>query len=80
MLVLTRKIGEQIYIGDDILVSVIEVDRGGVRLGFEAPRHVSILRKEIYERIQAQNIASARGSAADIEHAARFFQGGGSKE
>ena len=80
MLVLTRKIGEQINIGDDILVSVIEVDRGSVRLGFEAPRHVSILRKEIYERIQAQNIASAQGSATDIERAARFFKGGNHKE
>lgn len=47
MLVLTRRLGEQIRIGDNILITVIEIDRGKVRLGLEAPPNVSIFRKEL---------------------------------
>jgi carbon storage regulator len=46
MLVLTRKFGERVYIGDDIVITVVEIDRGRVRLGFEAPPHVKIYREE----------------------------------
>ena len=75
MLVLTRKVDERIHIGDDIVVNVIEIDRGNVRLGFEAPRQVSILRSEIYERVQEQNLESSIGaSQADIERAAQFWR------
>lgn len=47
MLVLSRKIGEKILIGKDITLVVVEVDRGKVRLGFDAPRDVTILREEL---------------------------------
>jgi carbon storage regulator len=47
MLVLSRKLGEQIVIGKDIRVTVVQIDGNRVRLGIEAPDHVRILRKEI---------------------------------
>lgn len=49
MLVLARKIGEEIIIGDDIRVKVIRVDGKVVRLGIDAPDHVGILRKELFD-------------------------------
>lgn len=47
MLVLTRKVGEKIWIGNDICVTVVQVERGKVRLGIEAPRDVNIRREEL---------------------------------
>jgi len=54
MLVLSRKAGERIYIGDDIVVTVITSGNGKVRLGIEAPSHVSIDREEVRLRKQAR--------------------------
>lgn len=51
MLVLTRKTGEQIYIGEDVVVTVVAVDGGRVRLGIKAPPHVRILREELATRM-----------------------------
>ena len=70
MLVLTRKVDEEIKIGEHITVRIIEVDRGNVRLGIEAPRDVLILRKEVYERVQEQNLQSSQGQSDNIEKAA----------
>jgi carbon storage regulator len=54
MLVLTRRIGERIHLGDDITVLVADVDRGGeVHIGITAPREVPVHREEIYRRILA---------------------------
>ncbi|MHC4398754.1 MAG: carbon storage regulator CsrA [Planctomycetota bacterium] len=47
MLVLSRKVGERILIGDDIAVTVVRVAQGTVRIGVEAPQHLSIVREEI---------------------------------
>lgn len=52
MLVLTRKIGQSIVIGDDVEVVVLEVRGEQVRIGIRAPKNVSVHRKEIYEQIQ----------------------------
>lgn len=54
MLILSRRIGETLCIGDDIEVTVLEVKGGQVRLGIHAPKDVSVHREEIYRRIQAQ--------------------------
>lgn len=62
MLYLTRKIGESVVINDDIEVTVVEVRGRSIKLGFTFPPHVSVLRREIYERIQAENQAAARSS------------------
>lgn len=47
MLVLSRKLGEKIYIGDNICITVVDIDRGKIRLGIEAPREVAIYRQEL---------------------------------
>ncbi|GIW82059.1 MAG: hypothetical protein KatS3mg105_3866 [Gemmatales bacterium] len=47
MLVLTRKLGEKIRIGDDICITVVEVERGKIRLGIDAPRDIPIFRQEL---------------------------------
>ena len=47
MLVLTRKLGEKIQIGEDICITVVDIDRGKIRLGIEAPREVPIFRQEL---------------------------------
>ena len=50
MLVLTRKEGEQIHIGDDIIVTVLEIQNDRVKLGIDAPKDVLVIRKELAER------------------------------
>ena len=47
MLVLSRKLGEKIYINDNICITIVDIDRGKIRLGIEAPRDVPIFRQEL---------------------------------
>lgn len=54
MLILTRRIGETLMVGDDITVTVLEVNGKQVRLGVNAPKHVAVHREEIYTRIQTE--------------------------
>ena len=63
MLVLTRKPGEQIMIGDGIVITVLEGRGDGVRIGIEAPRGVPIQRREVIEAIAAANRAAAEAGA-----------------
>jgi len=55
MLALTRKIGEQIIIGDNIVITVVDVKGDGVRLGIDAPKEIKIYRQEIYQAVVAEN-------------------------
>ena len=61
MLYLTRKIGESVIINNDIEVTVVEVRGRSIKLGFNFPPEASVLRKELHEKIKAENIAAARG-------------------
>lgn len=63
MLYLTRKIGESVIINGDIEVTVIEVRGRSVRLGFNFPANASVLRREIFERIQAENREAAEAAS-----------------
>ena len=55
MLLLTRKLGENIRIGDDVKITIVEVKGNHVKLGIDAPASVKVHREEIYERIQEEN-------------------------
>ena len=65
MLILTRKVGERLIIGDDIAVTVLSVKGNQVRVGVQAPSSIAVHREEIYDRIQnernGQKVVSARG-------------------
>ena len=74
MLVLGRRPGENIRIGDDIKVFVLEVRGGQIKLGIEAPIEVQVHREEIYERIQRQNRRAAGTAPGDLREAARFLR------
>ncbi len=65
MLILTRKSGETIRIGDDISISVIEIRGSQVRIGITAPREVIVHRQEVYEQIQQQIREAALASPTD---------------
>ena len=63
MLVLTRRPGESIRIGDEISVLVIEIQRGQVKVAIDAPREVTVHREEIYELVQRENRKAAHQHA-----------------
>ena len=74
MLVLGRRTGENIRIGDDIKVIVLEVRGGQIKLGIEAPLHIQVHREEIYERIQRQNQRAAGTDPAGLAEHARTLR------
>ena len=59
MLILTRRVGETLMIGDEVTVTVLGVKGNQVRIGVNAPRDVSVHREEIYDRIKRENGESA---------------------
>ena len=65
MLILTRRIGESVVIGDDIKLTVLGVKGSQVRLGIDAPKSVSVHREEIYQRIQGEDSSSEEGSNSE---------------
>jgi carbon storage regulator len=66
MLVLTRRPGESVVIGNNIVVTVLEVRGEQIRLGIDAPRSVTVHREEIYRQVMSENVAAvaSAGSAA----------------
>lgn len=66
VLYLTRKVGEAIIINDDIAVTVIEIRGKSVKLGFTFPPTATVLRQELYDRIQAENRAAAESGSRPL--------------
>jgi carbon storage regulator len=65
MLYLSRKIGESIIINNVIELTVIEIRGKTVKIGFNFPPEASVLRKEIYDKIMAENVAAGSGDGGD---------------
>ena len=65
MLYLTRKIGESVIINDNIEVTVVDIRGKPIKLGFTFPPEATVLRRELYERIQAENRAAAAAAGGD---------------
>ena len=63
MLILSRKVNERIMIGEDISISIIEIQGDHIRLGINAPKTVKVFRQEVYDAIKAQNKAAAESTA-----------------
>lgn len=59
MLILSRRLGERIVIGDDVVISVVEVRGDQVKLGIEAPKNVKVYRQEVFDSIQQENLRAA---------------------
>jgi carbon storage regulator len=82
VLILTRKIGEIVTIGDDIRIQIVDIKGRQVRLGIEAPVEWAVHRHEVFLRIKEQNLESVTTATTDLENAARLWgdvKPGGSK-
>ena len=62
MLVLSRKVGERIWIGEDIAITVVRISNNGVRLGIDAPHELAVVSEELKKRIEELNPQPAEGS------------------
>ncbi len=69
MLILTRRVGESVVIGEDVTVTVLGVKGNQVRIGINAPKNVSVHREEIFERIKHGRDPGTEGSANSDEPA-----------
>lgn len=75
MLVLTRRVGEQILIGDDIVVTILDSRGDGVRIGIDAPRSTRVNRAEVVAAVKESNVAATTGDAAAEDDLLRLVTG-----
>ena len=80
MLVLSRRVGDCVVIGDDVVVTVLEIRGDVVRVGIDAPRHVQVHRQEILTELADSNRAAASPSESAIADLSRMVSGAGSDD
>lgn len=68
MLVISRKKGESLLIGDDIEITVSKIEDGTVKLSISAPRSVTILRKELYREVENENRSAAASDTSILKN------------
>ncbi len=76
MLVLTRKPGEGIIIGDDVKITIVELKGGGVRIGIDAPREIKVHRQEVFDRIKQENKEATQWDIADLNELSNILDQG----
>ncbi len=69
MLVLTRKVNEEILLNDNIEIKIVSIDGNHVRIGINAPKDVTIHRKEVYEKIKEENKTAASSAKSNLSDA-----------
>jgi carbon storage regulator len=74
MLVLTRRAGESVMIGDDVVITVLEARGDVIRLGIQAPKDVRVHREEVYRELQAANREAASPSDEAVEALTRMLK------
>ena len=74
MLILTRKLGESIAIGDDIKITFLESKGRQIKIGIDAPPHVAVHREEIYRIIHEQNVRAAEFGTANSENLSALWE------
>lgn len=74
MLVLTRKTNESIMIGDEIEVVVVAVHGEQIKLGINAPKHIAVHRREVYDAIQKENVEASKRAQTDLKDVAKLFK------
>lgn len=71
MLIITRRPGEKVMLGDDVVIEVMDVVGSTVRIGIRAPRSIPVYREEIWDAIRAENRAAAETGGKDLPEPAR---------
>ena len=74
LLILTRKSGEGLFIGDDIRITILEIRGKQIRLGIEAPTNIVVLRDEIYQRVQEETLQAAGVRDKDVTKIAQLWR------
>jgi len=74
VLILTRKVGEAIAIGEDIKVTLLGIQGKQVKLGITAPEKVSVYREEIFKKVQAENVKASMSLKEDVQELTRIIK------
>ncbi len=75
MLVLSRKVGESILIGNNIEIKILRIDGGEVKIGISAPKSLKVYRKELYDKIMRENIEAAKIDVEDLKEVPKLDKG-----
>lgn len=75
MLILTRRPGESLYVGEDIKITVLSVQGRQIKIGLDVPPEMTVYREEVYRRVQEQNRQALEATEADLLAATQLWQG-----
>ena len=74
MLILTRKLGESIIIGENVQLSVVEINKNNIKIGINAPKDVTIYREEVFEKIKEENEMASISGIIDFTDISKYYR------